>query len=71
MFGAASGDCWLPERSHFFDRRQSHPVLRAFITLLSLPDSRFASEDVLALLDVIAGGALISRKKGCATCASG
>ncbi len=32
--------------------RESHPVLQAFITLLSLPDSRFASEDVLALLDV-------------------
>lgn len=27
-------------------------MLQAFITLLSLPDSRFASEDVLALLDV-------------------
>ncbi len=32
--------------------RQSHPVLEAFISLLSLPDSRFVSEDVLALLDV-------------------
>ncbi|MEN1508444.1 hypothetical protein, partial [Pseudomonas aeruginosa] len=31
---------------------QSHPVLEAFISLLSLPDSRFVSEDVLALLDV-------------------
>lgn len=28
-------------------------MLQAFITLLSLPDSRFASEDVLALLDVL------------------
>ncbi|VDY38632.1 exonuclease V subunit [Salmonella enterica subsp. enterica serovar Daytona] len=33
-------------------RVQSHPVLQAFISLLSLPDSRFVSEDVLALLDV-------------------
>ncbi|MDU2941573.1 MAG: exodeoxyribonuclease V subunit gamma, partial [Enterobacteriaceae bacterium] len=32
--------------------RQSHPALQAFISLLSLPDSRFVSEDVLALLDV-------------------
>uniref|UniRef100_UPI0032968053 hypothetical protein n=1 Tax=Salmonella enterica TaxID=28901 RepID=UPI0032968053 len=31
--------------------RQSHPVLHAFISLLSLPDRRFVSEDVLALLD--------------------
>ncbi|WP_137465161.1 exodeoxyribonuclease V subunit gamma, partial [Escherichia coli] len=29
-----------------------HPVLEAFISLLSLPDSRFVSDAVLALLDV-------------------
>lgn len=32
--------------------QQSHPILEAFISLLSLLDSRFVSEDVLALLDV-------------------
>nr|WP_323629880.1 hypothetical protein [Escherichia coli] len=30
--------------------RQSHPVLEAFISLLSLPDSRFVSE--LALIHI-------------------
>ncbi|XNM68785.1 hypothetical protein ACLK1Y_15660 [Escherichia coli] len=32
--------------------RQAHPAMQAFITLLSLPDSRNTCEDVLALLDV-------------------
>ena len=52
VFGSASGERWLPWA--ISDRRatESHPALQAFITLLSLPDSRFASEDVLALLDV-------------------
>ncbi|MFS9539415.1 exonuclease V subunit gamma, partial [Klebsiella pneumoniae] len=52
VFGAASGDRWLPWAISDRRARESHPVLQAFITLLSLPDSRFASEDVLALLDV-------------------
>ncbi|KFD17322.1 exodeoxyribonuclease V subunit gamma [Tatumella ptyseos] len=36
------------------DRRasQAHPVIQAFLQLLSLPDSRFTSEDILALLEV-------------------
>lgn len=36
------------------DRRASyaHPVIQAFLQLLSLPDSRFTPEDVLALLEV-------------------
>lgn len=52
VFGSASGERWLPWA--ISDRRatESHPALQAFITLLSLPDSRFASEDVTALLDV-------------------
>ena len=52
VFGSASGERWLPWA--ISDRRatESHPALQAFITLLALPDSRFASEDVLALLDV-------------------
>jgi exodeoxyribonuclease V gamma subunit len=51
VFGSASGERWLPWAIRPA-RHRSHPALQAFITLLSLPDSRFASEDVLALLDV-------------------
>ncbi len=52
VFGSASGERWLPWAISDRRARESHPALQAFITLLSLPDSRFASEDVLALLDV-------------------
>ncbi|MBB1202891.1 exodeoxyribonuclease V subunit gamma [Enterobacteriaceae bacterium 89] len=52
VFGSASGDRYVPWAISDRRARQSHPALQAFITLLSLPDSRFASEDVLALLDV-------------------
>lgn len=46
-----------PERHLPFaisDRRasQAHPAIVAFLHLLALPDSRFVSEDILALLDV-------------------
>ncbi|WP_075183163.1 exodeoxyribonuclease V subunit gamma [Pantoea sp. 1.19] len=52
VFGNAPGDRWLPFA--ISDRRASHahPVLPAFLALLSLPDSRFAAEQVLALLEV-------------------
>ncbi|MCI1897877.1 MAG: exodeoxyribonuclease V subunit gamma [Enterobacter sp.] len=52
VFGSASGDRYLPYAVSDRRARQSHPALQAFISLLSLPDSRFISEDVLALLDV-------------------
>jgi len=52
VFGSASGDRYVPWAISDRRARQSHPALQAFITLLSLPDSRFVSEDVLALLDV-------------------
>jgi exodeoxyribonuclease V gamma subunit len=52
VFGSATGDRYLPYAISDRRARQSHPALQAFITLLSLPDSRFISEDVLALLDV-------------------
>ena len=52
VFGSATGERYLPYAISDRRARQSHPVLQAFITLLSLPDSRFISEDVLALLDV-------------------
>ncbi|MEL4012695.1 exodeoxyribonuclease V subunit gamma [Dryocola clanedunensis] len=52
VFGNAAPDRWLPFA--ISDRRasQAHPALQAFIDLLSLPDSRFMAEDVLALLEV-------------------
>ncbi|MBJ9204946.1 exodeoxyribonuclease V subunit gamma [Citrobacter sp. FDAARGOS_156] len=52
VFGSAPADRYLPYAISDRRARQSHPVLQAFISLLSLPDSRFVSEDVLALLDV-------------------
>ncbi|KOC89776.1 exodeoxyribonuclease V subunit gamma [Winslowiella iniecta] len=52
VFGNAPADRYLPFA--ISDRRasQAHPALQAFLSLLSLPDSRFASEEVLALLEV-------------------
>lgn len=52
VFGSAPADRYLPYAISDRRARQSHPVLEAFISLLSRPDSRFVSEDVLALLDV-------------------
>jgi len=52
VFGNAPADRYLPFA--ISDRRasQAHPALQAFISLLALPDSRFTSEEVLALLEV-------------------
>ena len=52
VFGSATGDRYLPYAISDRRARQAHPAMQAFITLLSLPDSRFTSEEVLALLDV-------------------
>ncbi|HHA1272084.1 TPA: exodeoxyribonuclease V subunit gamma [Enterobacter mori] len=52
VFGSATGEQYLPYAISDRRARQSHPALQAFVSLLSLPDSRFISEDVLALLDV-------------------
>ncbi|MDR9891551.1 exodeoxyribonuclease V subunit gamma [Pseudenterobacter timonensis] len=52
VFGSATGDRYLPYAISDRRARQSHPAMQAFVSLLSLPDSRFISEDVLALLDV-------------------
>lgn len=52
VFGSATGERYLPYAISDRRARQAHPAMQAFITLLSLPDSRFVSEDVLALLDV-------------------
>lgn len=52
VFGSAPPERYLPFA--LSDRRasQAHPAIQAFLTLLALPDSRFASEEVLALLEV-------------------
>lgn len=52
VFGNAPADRALPFA--ISDRRasQAHPALQAFISLLSLPESRFTAEEVLALLEV-------------------
>ncbi|QOV67986.1 exodeoxyribonuclease V subunit gamma [Citrobacter sp. BDA59-3] len=52
VFGSAVGERYIPYAISDRRARQAHPALQAFISLLSLPDSRFVSEDVLALLDV-------------------
>ena len=72
VFGSATGDRYLPYAISDRRARQSHPALQAFISLLSLPDSRFISEDVLALLDVPVLAARFNiNEEGCAICASG
>jgi exodeoxyribonuclease V gamma subunit len=52
VFANSPADRYLPFA--ISDRRasQAHPAIVAFLHLLALPDSRFVSEDVLALLDV-------------------
>ncbi len=52
VFGNAPADRYLPFA--ISDRRASfaHPAIMAFINLLGLPESRFACEEVLALLEV-------------------
>ncbi|MBD8167927.1 exodeoxyribonuclease V subunit gamma [Erwinia persicina] len=52
VFGNAPAERALPFA--ISDRRasQAHPALQAFISLLSLPESRFTAEDVLGLLEV-------------------
>ncbi|WP_256853133.1 exodeoxyribonuclease V subunit gamma [Pantoea sp. Fr+CA_20] len=52
VFANAPTERYLPFA--ISDRRasQAHPAIVAFLQLLALPDSRFVSEDVLALLDV-------------------
>ncbi|MFA3780145.1 exodeoxyribonuclease V subunit gamma [Yersinia sp. 1652 StPb PI] len=51
-FGNATGNRYLPFAISDRKASQAHPALQAFITLLDLPQSRFTSEQVLALLEV-------------------
>ncbi|WP_130831489.1 exodeoxyribonuclease V subunit gamma [[Erwinia] mediterraneensis] len=52
VFANAPRERYLPFA--ISDRRasQAHPAITAFLSLLALPESRFASEEVLALLEV-------------------
>ncbi|WP_058913733.1 exodeoxyribonuclease V subunit gamma [Entomohabitans teleogrylli] len=52
VFGSAPAERRLPFAISDRRARQAHPALQAFITLLSLAESRFTAEDVLALLEV-------------------
>lgn len=54
VFGNARDARWLPFTLSDRRARHAHPALQAFLTLLSLPESRFMAEDVLALLEVSA-----------------
>lgn len=52
VFGNAGGERYLPFAISDRRARHLHPVLPAFLSLLELPRSRFAAEQVLALLEV-------------------
>jgi exodeoxyribonuclease V gamma subunit len=52
VFGNAPADRFMPFSISDRKASLSHPALDAFINLLSLPQSRFHAEDVLALLEV-------------------
>ncbi|PLR32853.1 exodeoxyribonuclease V subunit gamma [Chimaeribacter californicus] len=52
VFGNAPPDRYLPFAISDRKASQAHPALQAFLTLLEMPQSRFTSEQVLALLEV-------------------
>lgn len=52
VFGNAPKERYLPFAISDRKASQSHPALKAFISLLDLPLSRFTSEQVLGLLEV-------------------
>lgn len=60
VFGNAPPGRYLPFTLSDRKAQHAHPTLQAFITLLDLPQSRFSSEQVLALLDVPALAARFS-----------
>ena len=72
VFGSATGERYLPYAISDRRARQSHPALQAFVTLLSLPDSRFISEDVRhCSMSPCWPLVLTLTKRGCATFVSG
>lgn len=54
VFGNASFERYIPFAISDRKAGQAHPILQAFIALLDLPQSRFTTEQVLALLEVSA-----------------
>ncbi|WP_457913708.1 exodeoxyribonuclease V subunit gamma [Candidatus Gillettellia adelgis] len=52
IFGNASSECYLPFSISDHKAHQEHIMLKAFLSLLNLPYSRFTSEEVLGLLEV-------------------
>ncbi|WP_413737203.1 exodeoxyribonuclease V subunit gamma [Sodalis sp. RH21] len=60
VFGNISAGRYLPFAISDRRARHIHPALPAFLTLLELPQSRFAAEQVLALLEVPAVAARFS-----------
>ncbi len=52
VFGNAPEDRFLPYAISDRLVRYAHPIIPAFLTLLRLPESRFTSEEILALLEV-------------------
>jgi exodeoxyribonuclease V gamma subunit len=60
VFGNIGTGRYLPFAISDRRARQSHPALPAFLSLLELPRSRFAAEQVLALLEVPALAARFS-----------
>ncbi|PIJ49039.1 exodeoxyribonuclease V subunit gamma [Erwinia sp. OLTSP20] len=60
VFGNAPGTRYLPFAISDRRARHAHPIIPAFLTLLSLADSRFCSEEILALLEVPALAARFS-----------
>ncbi|MGG4608920.1 exodeoxyribonuclease V subunit gamma [Providencia sp. Me31A] len=54
VFGHSASSRYIPFSISDRKALQAHPILQAFITLLDLPQSRFSTEQVLALLEVSA-----------------
>ncbi|WP_367680700.1 exodeoxyribonuclease V subunit gamma [Candidatus Fukatsuia anoeciicola] len=52
VFSNATAERYLPFTISDRKSSQVHPILQTFITLLNLPQSRFTSEEVLALLEI-------------------
>lgn len=52
VFGNAASTRYIPFSISDRKALQAHPILQAFIMLLDLPQSRFSTEQVLALLEV-------------------
>ncbi|MGL5757390.1 exodeoxyribonuclease V subunit gamma [Plesiomonas sp.] len=52
VFSSTRDNRFIPFSISDRSASQAHPILQAFLTLLSLPQSRFVAEDILALLEV-------------------